>query len=113
MFDITRFDKYREDSRLVMENPGDVRTGKKQMLRGGISDPRNKNLMKMFNMINIGECAGSGVPDIYTVWENEGWKTPEVIEQYNPNRTILILPFEEKTAVKIGDKNVWENRDAL
>lgn len=31
MFDITRFDKYREDSRLVMENPGDVRTGKKQM----------------------------------------------------------------------------------
>lgn len=78
--------------------------------------------MKMFNMINIGERAGSGVPDIYTVWENEGWKTPEVIEQYNPNRTILILPFEEKTAVKIGDKklaikigdkNVWENRDAL
>lgn len=112
----------KELNRLVMENPGDVRTGKKQMLRGGISDPRNKNLMKMFNMINIGERAGSGVPDIYTVWKNEGWKTPEVIEQYNPNRTILILPFEEKTAVKIGDKksaikigdkNVWENRDAL
>lgn len=39
------------------------------MLRGGISDPRNKTLMKMFNMIGIGERAGSGIPDIYQVWE--------------------------------------------
>lgn len=43
---------------IVMENPGSIRTGKKQMLKGGISDPRNKALMKMFNLINIGEHAG-------------------------------------------------------
>lgn len=47
----------------------------KGMLRGGISDPRNKTLMKMFNMIGIGERAGSGIPDIYQVWENEGTNT--------------------------------------
>ena len=29
------------------------------MLHGGISDPRNKILMKMFNMIGIGERAGN------------------------------------------------------
>ena len=40
----------KEDDKLVIENPGSIRTGKKQMLRGGISDPRNKTLMKMFNM---------------------------------------------------------------
>ena len=62
----------KEDDKLVIENPGSIRTGKKQMLRGGISDPRNKTLMKMFNMIGIGERAGSGIPDIYQVWENEG-----------------------------------------
>ena len=66
-----------------------------------ISDPRNKVLMKMFNMIGIGERAGSGVPDIFAVWESQGWKAPEVEEQYNPDRTILTLPFE-KQAEKIN-----------
>ena len=45
---------------IIMENPGSIRTGKAQMLKGGISDPRNKALMKMFNLIGIGERAGSG-----------------------------------------------------
>lgn len=42
------------------------------MLRGGISDPRNKAIMKMLNLIAIGEHAGSGVPDIYSVWADNG-----------------------------------------
>ena len=76
------------------------------MLKGGISDPRNKALMKMFNLIGIGERAGSGVPDIYSVWEQQGWKPPEIIEQYGPDRTILKLSFVEKVAIKNGDKKV-------
>ncbi len=32
---------------IIMENPGSIRTGKEQMVKGGISDPRNKILMKM------------------------------------------------------------------
>ena len=87
-----------------MENPGSIRTGKDQMLKGGISDPRNKTLMKMFNMIGIGERAGSGVPDIYAVWEAQGWKEPFVEEQYNPDRTILKLSLVEKQAKKTSDK---------
>ena len=42
------------------------------MLRGGISDPRNKAIMKMLNLIAISEHAGSGVPDIYSVWADNG-----------------------------------------
>ncbi len=42
------------------------------MLRGGISDPRNKAIMKILNLIAIGEHAGSGVPDIYSVWADNG-----------------------------------------
>lgn len=90
--------------KIVLENPGSVRTGKKQMLKGGISDPRNKALMKMFNLINIGERAGSGVPDIYAVWENEGWSQPIVEEQYGPDRTILTLPLVKKAPIKSTDK---------
>jgi predicted HTH transcriptional regulator len=77
------------------------------MLRGGISDPRNKTLMKMFNLIGIGERAGSGIPDIYQVWEDEGWVTPKVEERYNPDRTILTLSFAKtggKVAKKSGEK---------
>ena len=85
---------------IIMENPGSIRTGKKQMLKGGISDPRNKALMKMFNMIGIGERAGSGVPDIYSVWESQGWIAPEVIEEYAPDRTILKLSLVEKKSEK-------------
>ncbi len=73
------------------------------MLRGGISDPRNKTLMKMFNMIGIGERAGSGIPDIYQVWENEGWAAPVVEESYNPDRTRLTLEFAKKQANKTND----------
>ena len=94
----------KEEDKLVMENPGSIRTGKKQMLRGGISDPRNKILMKMFNMIGIGERAGSGIPDIYNVWENEGWAVPVVEESYNPDRTCLSLEFTKKQTIKTNDK---------
>lgn len=63
------------------------------MLKGGISDPRNKALMKMFNLIGIGEHAGSGVPNIYDIWNNEGWGNPTVEEEYGPDRTRLTLPL--------------------
>ncbi len=88
----------KDDEKIVIENPGYIRTGKDQMLKGGISDPRNKALMKMFNMIGIGERAGSGVPDIFSVWESNGWIPPEIDEQYNPDRTILTLSFKKKSA---------------
>ncbi len=95
----------RDVSSLIIENPGSIRTGKKQMLKGGISDPRNKNIMKMFNLLGMGERAGGGIPDIYQVWEDQNWKTPIVEEFYNPDRTKLSLEFVEKQAIKTSDKN--------
>ena len=94
----------KDPDKLVIENPGYIRTGKDQMLKGGISDPRNKALIKMFNLIGIGERAGSGVPDIFAIWEGYGWETPVIEEQFNPDRTILTLPFT-KRAIKASDKN--------
>ncbi len=90
---------------IIMENPGSIRTGKRQMLKGGISDPRNKALMKMLNMIGIGERAGSGVPDIYSVWADQGWIAPEVIEEYAPDRTILKLSFVNAETKKVTEKS--------
>ena len=60
--------------------------------------------MKMFKLINIGERAGSGVPNIFNVWEDEGWIEPEIEEYFNPDRTILKLHFVKKVAKKSGEK---------
>ena len=101
----------KDDEKIVIENPGYIRTGKDQMLKGGISDPRNKALMKMFNMIGIGERAGSGVPDIFSVWESNGWITPEIEELYNPDRTILTLSFKKKEAYVSGETLVFSGEN--
>ena len=95
----------KEADSIIMENPGSIRTGKQQMLKGGISDPRNKALMKMFNMIGIGERAGSGVPDIYSVWEKQGWMEPQVMEEYAPDRTVLKLSFVDAGIKKVTEKS--------
>lgn len=98
----------KEQDKVVLQNPGSIRTGKEQMLRGGISDPRNKAIMKMLNLIAIGERAGSGVPDIYSVWADKGWKDPEIEEQFDPDRTILTLAFTKKQAEKTSGKSKRE-----
>jgi len=82
--------------RIIMANPGTIIPGKKQMLKGGISQPRNKGLFKIFNLIGLGEHAGSGVPDIYHAWKEVGLAEPAVEERFggsNPDRTILTLPL--------------------
>lgn len=99
----------KEPDKLVFANPGYVRTGKKQMCIGGESDPRNKALMKMFNLINIGERAGSGVPNIFNVWTDEGWEEPVIEERFDPDRTILALLFKKKMAKKSGKKK-WRKK---
>ena len=47
----------------------------------------------MFNLINVGERAGSGLPSIRTVWQKQGWQEPEIVESFNPDRTTLLLPL--------------------
>ena len=94
----------KQEDRLILENPGYIRLGKEQMRKGGRSDPRNKSLMKMFNLIDIGEHAGSGVPNIFNVWEDEGWEDPVIEESFDPDRTSLILKFVRKQAIKTSDK---------
>ena len=98
----------KEPDKIVLANPGYVRTGKKQMRLGGESDPRNKALMKMFNLINIGERAGSGVPNIFNVWEDEGWEEPVIEERFDPDRTVLSLSFKKKVSEKSASKKVSE-----
>lgn len=84
--------------RLVLANPGTIICGKAQMMRGGVSQPRNRGVFKMLNLIGVGEHAGSGVPDILAAWDRAGYDAPVVEEQFGadvPDRTTLTLPLVE------------------
>ena len=49
---------------VTLSNPGSFRIGIDEAISGGFSDPRNGTMLKMLNMIDIGERAGSGIPNI-------------------------------------------------
>ncbi len=95
---------------IVISNPGGFRIELEAAKSGGISDPRNTVLMKMFTLIDIGERAGSGIPNIFNVWKKQGWSAPEIKEEFNPERIVLSLPIgksgDKKVAIKSGDKKV-------
>lgn len=91
--------------RIRIANPSAFRINVQEALVGGASDPRNESLIKMFNLINVGERADSGLPSIRTVWQKQGWQEPEIVESFNPDRTTLVLPLgANKVAVKSGGK---------
>ena len=100
----------RKDS-FSFSNPGDFRIDIEAAKSGGISDPRNATLIKMFNLIDIGERAGSGIPNIFTVWNKQGWPAPKIEESFEPERITLLLQIYEsgdndkKVAIKNGDND--------
>lgn len=54
---------------ITFSNPGNFRIDIEDAKSGGVSDPRNTTLIKMFNLIDIGERAGSVIPNIYKIWD--------------------------------------------
>lgn len=61
-------------------------------------------------MINIGfgEHAGSGVPDIFSIWEQAGYVEPNIEEFFGnsdanePDKTVVTLPLVEKDQSLFG-----------
>lgn len=76
-----------------LSNPGSVRISISEAIDGGISDPRNGIMLKIFSLIDFGERAGSGLNEVCTVWEKV-YHTPATLEESHKNgvdRTILTL----------------------
>ena len=93
---------------ITMTNPGTFRIELAAAKAGGLSDPRNGTMLKIFNMIDIGERAGSGIPNIFRAWHDQGWAEPTITQSMNPDRITLSLVLSptrtDKSAIKIGDK---------
>ena len=81
----------RDSESLSLSNPGGFRVPIATALSGGVSDPRNATLLKMFNLIDIGERTGSGIPLIRDTWKQMKWPDISVIEGRDPERTTICL----------------------
>ena len=64
----------------------------------------------MFDLINIGERSGSGVPNIFNTWNDQGWKEPVIEERFDPDRTTLTLEFIKKTRKKTSKEDKIGNK---
>ncbi len=85
---------------ITISNLGGFRIDIQMAISGGVSDPRNAALIKMFNLINIGERAGSGIPNIYRIWRKQGWQEPTIVESFESERISLVLPLEKSADKK-------------
>jgi predicted HTH transcriptional regulator len=112
----------RNTAEITFENPGGFRVPIDLAISGGVSDPRNSVLMKMFNLLNIGERAGSGIPGIFHIWKNENLGVPQYEETMNCSRTKLTLPINyasdklktsDKRAIKDSDKQKTSDKQAI
>ena len=63
-------------------------------------------------MIDIGELAGSGIPNIFRVWRDQKWAEPTFSQSFEPDRITLSLAFEamsdKKQAIKTSGKRIYE-----
>jgi ATP-dependent DNA helicase RecG len=84
-------ERYRD--RLEFSNPGTLLLGIDQILKGGISECRNKKLQDMFALLGYGEKAGSGIDKIRQGWASQKWRWPIIQEHFRPDRVRLILPM--------------------
>lgn len=100
---------------LSLANPGDIRIGIKAALVGGVSDPRNEIVMKMFSLIDIGERAGTGIPDFVNIWTKYTGGAPVYSIQHNPDRTKLSIPVSKELLTKASGQLVYQakNEDGL
>ncbi len=87
-------------------NPGDMRVGLNVALSGGVSDPRNGLLMKMFSLVNIGERAGTGMPDAISAMRDELKATVRYSVQLDPTRTEIHISMPNCTR---NSENCTEN----
>ena len=74
-------------------NPGTLLVSFDQLLRGNVSECRNKALQTMFMLIGVAEKAGSGVDKMRRGWASQHWRSPIIHEQVQPERVSWRLPM--------------------
>lgn len=91
----------RKRNQITFSNPGAFRIDIAEAKSGGVSDPRNTALIKMFNLIDVSEGGGRGIPYIFNVWKKQGWEEPAIIEAFEPERVTFSLSIRQRGIVRV------------
>jgi ATP-dependent DNA helicase RecG len=83
----------RYPDRIELSNPGSLLVSREQLLKGGVSECRNKGLQLMFQLMGGGDKAGSGMDKIRAGWRAQHWRSPRLEESLQPDRVKLALPM--------------------
>ncbi len=96
---IVNADYYQQNSVIISNqkdtlyfiNSGSFRIDVETAKRGGVSDPRNSALVKMFNLISVGKGEGSGISSIYSAWQKYQLPAPIIKEDFSPDKISFVL----------------------
>ena len=83
----------RPDS-FTARNPGTFRIPLKEAEAGGTSDPRNRALFKMFNLIGRAERAGSGIRSVIRACRSQGLRPPVMEELCRPDAVRITITLK-------------------
>ena len=98
----------KEFRKISISNPGTFRISLDEAIADGISDARNGRIFNMFSIINVGERSGTGLCDVYNIWEESGFRRPELVETVDPDRITLTLEIKLDSAIKHDGENDGE-----
>lgn len=107
------------NDRFCFYNPGTILLPFDQLLRGNLSECRNKTLQTMFMMFGAAEKAGSGIDKIIKGWSSQHWRVPLVRELQHPDRVywellmISLIPNESLTRLQKCFKDIFESFNPL
>ncbi len=91
----------RNREEIILSNPGGFSIALEQAKRGGLAEPKNEGITRLFRLMGVGNGTGSGIPHIYETWQERGFAAPSIIEEGAPARITLRLPLLA---------GAWENR---
>lgn len=84
---------------VIFVNAGQFRVDVSAAVSGGVSDPRNLALSRLFARMGVGQGNGSGLAGILTLWRNKGWELPTIRETFAPAQVTVRLPMTEMGAL--------------
>lgn len=91
--------------RIEYANPGDLRVSAPIAFEGGIADPRNPQLMKMFALIGACRDEGNGLHLISRASQKAGMPEPVLWQQADPARTLLTI-FVPQASAKEASRGI-------
>ena len=80
---------------ITYQNPGSFRANKSEAISGGVSDARNKLIFNIFALVDIGERSGTGLSNLFVLWDRLKLRRPQIVEFYDPDRVSVKLSFSQ------------------